>query len=188
MKTLCLCALLITATANADSLYTPQSPFANLFSDRKAVSVGDTLHVLIVETAQANQNMSDQTASQSKSAMGPGVGLLDFLPLVGYSGDISAKSGGSTSRSASFSARIAVTVTGATPSGNLLIEGRREVRVHKDYQEIKLTGEVRRQDIGADNTVPSYRIANAQISYTGSNPLRPGSKVGILTRALHWLF
>lgn len=188
MRTLCLCALFVVGAACADSLYTAQSPFANLFSDRKAVGVGDVLHILIAETAQANQNMSDQTANSSKAAMGPGTGLLGFLPLAGYSGDISAKSDGSTSRSASFSARMAVTVIGIAPSGNLLIEGSREVRVHQDFQDIKLSGEVRRQDIGADNSVPSYLIANAHISYTGSNPLRPGNKVGIITRALHWLF
>lgn len=188
MRTVCLWALLLAGAAEADSLYTAQSPFASLFSDRKAVCVGDTLNILIVETAQASQNMADQTAAKSNATMGPGVGLLDFIPVIGYSGDIAAQSGGSTSRSASFSARIAVTVTGVTPAGNLLVEGSRQVRVHKDYQDIKLSGEVRRQDISADNTVPSYRVANACISYTGSNPLRPGNKVGIITRALHWLF
>ena len=180
--------MLIAGAAGADSLYSPQSPFSSLFSDRKAVNIGDTLHILIAETAQASQNMADQTATKSDATMGPGLGWLDFIPMFGYSGDIAATSGGRTSRSASFTARIAVTVTGVTPAGNLLVEGTRQVRVHKDYQDIRLSGEVRRQDIAADNSVPSYRVANACISYTGSNPLRPGNKVGIITRALHWLF
>ena len=189
MKRLCLLLLLLPAAlACADSLYTPRSGFATLFSDRKAVKIGDILHIVVTEVAQASQSMTDQTASSTDAAMGPGLGLLDFIPLIGYGGNIKADSKGSTNRTNTFSARIAVTVVGVAPNGNLQVEGSREVRVHKDFQVTKLTGEVRPQDVAADNTVPSYRVANAQISSTGSNPLRPGNKVGIITRVLHWLF
>jgi flagellar L-ring protein FlgH len=189
MRTVCLLGLLLTTlAATADSLYTPTSGFAQLFSDRRAVKVGDILHIVITEVEQASQSMTDATASKTDAAMGPGTGLLNFIPLIGYNGSISADSKGSTNRTNSFNARIAVTVVGVAPNGNLLVEGSREVRVHKDFEVIKLTGEVRPQDVGADNTVPSYRVANAQISSTGSNPLHPGNKVGIITRMLHWLF
>jgi flagellar L-ring protein FlgH len=188
MRTACLWVILLTGAVCADSLYTPQSPLASLFSDRKATRVGDVLQVMIVESAQANQTLNDQTSNQNDTSMGPGLGLLNFIPLVGYSGSISAKSSGTTTRSGSFTSRMAVTITGVAPNGNLQIEGSREVRVHKDVQIIKLTGEVRPQDVGQDNSVRSYQIANAQISYTGSNPRRPGDKVGIITGLLHWLF
>ena len=189
MKRLCVLSLLLLASlAWADSLYTPGSGFATLFSDRKAVKVGDILHIVITEVAQASQTATDQTASNTSSSLGPGLGLLDFIPLVGYSGKTAADSKGSSNRTNTFTARIAVTVVGVAANGNLQVEGCREVRVHKDYQIIKLTGEVRPQDVGVDNTVASYRVANAQISSTGSNPLHPGSKVGIITRVLHWLF
>lgn len=188
MRSLCLWALLIAGAAGADSLYSAQSPFASPFGDRKASRVGDVVQILISESAQANQTANDQTANKSNSTMGPGVGLLDFLPLVGYSGNITSAASGSTTRSASFTTRLAATVVGVSPNGNLLLEGSREVRVHKDFQVIKLSGEVRPSDILSDNTVPSYQVANARISYTGSDPRRPGSKSGLLTGLLHWLF
>jgi flagellar L-ring protein FlgH len=172
----------------ADSLYDAESGFTSLFSDRKATRVGDVLHILITETAQASQNATSTTSNTTDSKMGPGVGKLSFLPLIGYSGQSAADSKGSTNRSGSFVGRVAVTIIGVTPSGNLLVEGSRNVTVLKDYQVIKLSGEVRPQDIAADNTVPSYKVANAMVSYTGSDPLRPNGKVGIITRMLHWLF
>jgi flagellar L-ring protein precursor FlgH len=120
--------------------------------------------------------------------MGPGLGPLSFLPLAGYTGSITAKSQGDTNRSQSFVGRVAVAVTSVAPNGNLLIEGTRNVTVLKDFQIIKLSGEVRPQDVGSDNTVPSYMVANAAITYSGSDPLKPNGKVGVITRALHWLF
>lgn len=182
-------ALLSSALpAVGDSLYSAGSTFTNLFSDRKAVRVGDVLHILITETAQANQNISSTTSSSTDAQMGAGTGKLSFLPLLGYSGAISAESKGAVNRSGSFVGRVAVTVVGTTPAGNLLVEGCRNVTVHKDFQIIKLAGEVRPQDVSADNTVPSYKVANATISYEGNDPLQPGKKVGIITRVLHWLF
>lgn len=180
--------LLVSVPVAADSLYTSQSPFARLFSDRKAAQVGDVLHILITELAQASHNTTSDVANRAKTEMGPGLGLLDFIPLIGYGGSSQASSSGKANRSESFSGRIAVTVVGITPTGNLLVEGCRSVTVHRDLQIIKLCGEVRPQDVTADNTVPSYRVANATISYTGSDPLRPGRKVGVVTRILHWLF
>jgi flagellar L-ring protein FlgH len=122
MKTCCLCALLIASLAGADSLYTAQSPFASPFGDRKASRVGDVVQILISESAQANQSANDQTANKNNTAIAPGAGLLAFLPTLGYSGSITAQSSGSTTRSASFTTRLAAMVVGVTPSGNLLLE------------------------------------------------------------------
>ncbi len=55
-------------------------------------------------------------------------------------------------------------------------------------QKITLRGEVRPQDISRDNTVYSWNVANAEITYEGSDPGRPGKKVGIVTRLLNMLF
>lgn len=189
MRNLCLAALLLSTAVAADSLYTPQSPFARLFSDYRAAQVGDVLQVLIMETATANQTANEQTANKSDAAMGPGAGWLNFLPAVGYAGNITSAASGTTTHSGSFSSRLTVTVVAVLPNGNLQVEGSRQVTVHKDNQNIKLTGEVRPQDVGPDNTVPSYRVANAQISYTGTNPRRPSpGKTGLITGLLHWLF
>ena len=70
--------ILATGLAAADSLYKPQSAFTTLFSDRKALKVGDIIYVLITETAQATQDMSDSTASETKGEAEMGVLPLKF--------------------------------------------------------------------------------------------------------------
>jgi flagellar L-ring protein precursor FlgH len=184
-----LCWLLLPlAGVRADSLYTATSDFSRLFSDRKALAVGDVLHIIVVESSSASQNMQDATSTQSEAKIGPGLGKLSFLPMWGYGGNIGAQAKGNTSRSETMTARVAVVVVGHSAAGNLLVEGERVIQVHKDAQVIRLKGEVRPQDVGPDSTVLSSKVANATISYSGSNPARPGSKVGFITRALHWLF
>ena len=69
-----------------------------------------------------------------------------------------------------------------------MVEGERTVQVNHDFQTLRLIGEVRPQDVRADNTVLSQHVANAAIEYEGPDPAKPGRRVGIITRILSWLF
>ncbi|MCX6830659.1 MAG: flagellar basal body L-ring protein FlgH, partial [candidate division Zixibacteria bacterium] len=73
-------------------------------------------------------------------------------------------------------------------NGDLVIQGSRVVTINSDHQTMTLTGIVRRADINPDNTLDSYNIAEAQIVYTGKGPGADGSKPGLITRALNWIF
>ena len=178
----------LAAGAQADSLYGTGAFFGSLFSDRKALKAGDVLQVIIVESASATHTAARNNNVSTQSSIGPGAGKLGFLPLWGYNGSSQSSASGDASRTESFVGRVSVTVKGVSPAGNLLIEGERAVQVNRDLQKIKLRGEVRPQDVLRDNTVLSSAVANAHIEYEGSDPGKPGSKVGIVTGLLHWLF
>lgn len=162
--------------------------FASLYADHRATAPGDILFVVVSESATASQSASRSNAKSSGVEVGPGTGWLDFIPEIGFGGSFSASAAGGSQRRNMLSARIATTVTGFTPAGNLIIEGERTVRVNHDLQTIRLTGEVRPRDVRSDNTVLSQHIANAAIEYQGPDPGRPGKRVGIITRVLGWLF
>jgi len=53
---------------------------------------------------------------------------------------------------------------------------------------IKITGIVRPSDISSDNSVYSYNISDAEITFEGSGMIDSSQKPGILTRLFHWLF
>lgn len=186
---LLLSTLLLAASfACADSLYSSTSFFTDMFADRKAAGVGDVLHILIAESASATQTARGTHSKEADVSAGAGTGWLDFIPLLGYGGSSSHTAGSTATRSGTITARLTVTVTEVLEGGNLRIEGRRFVQVNRDLQEIIIRGQVRPRDIGRDNTVMSYQVADVEILYTGSDPRKPGGKVGIIQRIINLLF
>lgn len=162
--------------------------FAGLYAEHRATAPGDILFVVISETSVASYSSSRTNQKSGEARVGPGTGWLDFIPELGFGGQLSAGASGQSQLRDSLAARVAVTVTGRSPTGNLLVEGERTVRVNDALRTLRLSGEVRPEDVRPDNTVLSHLVAHARIEYQGPDPGRPGRHVGILTRILGWLF
>jgi flagellar L-ring protein precursor FlgH len=47
---------------------------------------------------------------------------------------------------------------------------------------------VRRQDIAPDNTVPSSKIAEAEIRMEGAGAIQERQRKGVITQLMDWLF
>ena len=179
----------------AIALATPASPdpssgsfFTSLYSDHRATNVGDIVLVVVSESALASHTSTRGNENSSNASMGAGTGWLDFISLTGYGGQSKSAAKGQSQSRDMLSARIAAVVTGLAPNGNLIIQGERRVACNRDFQTVRITGEVRACDIRPDNTVSSQLVANAVIDYTGPDPAEPGGRVGLLPRILGWLF
>ncbi len=91
------------------------------------------------------------------------------LPTRIFSGDSTSSSEGkgSVDRSEALLTNVAGVVTQVLPNGNLVIEGRQEIRVNFEIRELIVAGVVRPEDIESDNTIDSSKIAQARIAYGG---------------------
>ena len=166
--------------------------FTSLYSDHKARDQGDLLTVLIVEVAEAQNSAETQTESEeaTSASLSEGTGFLSFFPETsGGMGINNSYSGsGSSSRQGSLKGKITVQIDSILPGGAYMVSGRRVVDVNKEKQIMELKGVVRPRDVQADNTVYSYLVANAEITYEGRGVVAAAHKPGIIRRILNWIF
>ena len=164
----------------------------SLFTDIKANQVGDVLTVIISEQSRGSNQIQTKTTKSSKHDVkgGPGIGTLNFLPLFGVNGETKSTHDGKGQniRNGSLNAKMSVTVVAIKDNGDLVIQGSRVIVISGDKETISLSGVVRQRDVSPGNTIDSYLIADAEISYTGKGAASAGSRPGFITRFFNWLF
>ena len=96
------------------------------------------------------------------------IGTGGLLALGGCGSSDSGSSGqGSVKRSEELVTNVAAVVTQQLPNGNLVVEGKQEIRVNFEVRELIVAGIVRPEDIESDNTIDSSKMAQARIAYGG---------------------
>jgi len=162
----------------ANSLW--RSGSRSFFRDPRAAKIGDLLTVQIDIGDQAkiaNTTTRSTTAAEKANApnfLGLESRLKGILPdavdpsnLVNLGSDSSNSGTGTVDRSESINLTVAAVVTQVLPNGNLVIQGRQEVRVNNEVRELSVSGVVRPEDISNTNTIRHTQIAEARISYGG---------------------
>jgi flagellar L-ring protein FlgH len=149
------------------------------FKDQRARLIGDILTVRVRVADRANINNQTQRSRQNSEDLGldsvfgleqkidkvfPGA---DPTNLVQAESGASSRGAGSVRRQEEITTDVAAIVTQVLPNGNLVIEGKQEVRVNFEVRELIVAGVIRPEDIEAGNTVDSSKIAQARIAYGG---------------------
>jgi flagellar L-ring protein precursor FlgH len=159
-----------------------------LFNDPRAHRAGDILTVVLVESTQATKKASTTTAKTDKANIGAPTLLGKTLSVggkvadIGLDGERSFDGSGSSSQSNQLTGQITVTVAQRLSNGNLMIRGEKWLTINQGQELVRISGIVRPQDIGQDNTVPSTRVADARIGYTGRGTLADANTRGWLSR------
>lgn len=159
--------------------YSPNSLWRNgsraFFKDQRAHQVGDILTVKVNFSDTANISNETQRSRANSEDSGFtnffGQSKIFSIPVPGriLTGDSTASSDGkgSVQRQEALSTNVAAVVTQVLPNGNLVIEGKQEIRVNFEVRELIVAGVVRPEDIESDNTIDSSKIAQARIAYGG---------------------
>jgi len=164
-----------TASYNANSLWRNGS--RAFFRDQRAARVGDIMTVTVNITDKANIANQTQRSRSSKEDSG----VSDFLgsqtitqankilpgKILTADSTASTDGKGSVNRQEALQTNVAAVVTQVLPNGNLVVEGKQEIRVNFEIRELIVAGIVRPEDIQSDNTIDSSKIAQARIAYGG---------------------
>ncbi len=164
--------------ASANSIWRAGS--RTFFGDQRARNVGDILTVAIDIRDRAQTQNSTQRARSNEINSGVtnffGLeaeaadrigGAFDPSALIGFGGGSTSSGSGSVSRSENINVTVAAVVTAVMPNGNLVIQGRQEVRTNREVRELTVAGIVRPEDISSANIIRHDQIAEARISYGG---------------------
>lgn len=184
------------------SLWADVGSHGTVFLDYKARQIGDLITVRIEEKANANNSNSTDTQRSTSYNMEVenmfglpnNMGIDNFLgsgrpfdPTLALTAGSSFAGSGTKGRSDRVNATIAARVVEVLPSGNMIIEGQREIVVDDEKQTITIRGIVRQKDVDAANTVSSTAIADAQIRYYGDGVISDANRKGWLARFFDWI-
>src|SRR5579863_2684439 len=162
--------------------YNPNSLWRNgsrsFFKDQRAHQIGDLLTVTVNITDQANfANETQRSRSASEDSgitafLGSallGTNSRTALPgrLLTADSTMATDGKGAIVRQETLQTNVAAIVTQVLPNGNLVVEGKQEIRVNYEKRELIVAGIVRPEDIQSDNTIDSSKIAQARIAYGG---------------------
>ena len=164
--------------ASANSLW--RTGARSFFGDQRARHVGDilTVNIDIDDRAQVQNSTARSRNNEINSgvtnlfgleaeAMDSIGGAFDPSALIGFGGESTSNGSGVISRSEKVSLTVAAVVTAVLPNGNMVIQGRQEVRTNREVRELTVAGIVRPEDISSANTIAHTQIAEARISYGG---------------------
>ncbi len=174
----------VAAPANG-SIFQASDGYAALYEGTRARRVGDPLTIVLVERTAASKSSSSKLDSNGGLSITPPTsGPLSFLnpnAVKGGSGR-NFNGQGAADQSNSLSGEVSVTVAQVFPNNTMLVQGQKRVTLNRGDEFVQIKGIVRFADVDAYNRVPSTRVADAQIAYTGKGDVARAGRQGWLGR------
>ncbi|MEH6442280.1 MAG: flagellar basal body L-ring protein FlgH [Oceanospirillaceae bacterium] len=157
----------------------------DLYGNGRAAQIGDIISILLQESTSASKeantsaDKSSSTVLAAPTVFGRQLGKFN----TNISGPTTAFEGeGSSDISNSLNGSISVTVHDVLPNGVLVVRGEKWLNLNQGDEYIQISGLVRPQDIAADNTVSSEKLADARISYSGTGQVSDTNTMGWLSK------
>lgn len=164
----------------------------SIFADKRAFYEGDLVTILLMEfTEGENQTGTSTNSDNQLRADATSSGFIDsVIPSFGVDSQLKNRhdASGSTRSKGKLTGKMSARIIEVLDNGLLKIQGMKVVDVNGEKQETTLTGLVRPEDIRPDNTVYSFNVASAMISYKGRGMVTKAGKPGIIARIWNWIF
>ena len=172
---------------NPGGIYQPEHGLS-LFADRRASRVGDIITIVLTEQTRSSKSADTEVKKDSStdfnepSILGAPVSAGAHSLLTNIAQNRSFKGGAKSDQSNSLNGSITVTVAQVLPNGLLKVRGEKWLTLNRGDEFIRVSGLIRPEDITADNSIPSTKLADARISYAGRGELADSNKIGWIAR------
>ena len=161
----------------------------DLTSDPRAHYVNDLLTIKVVESLSASGSADSNVGkSGSGTASFPGQIGTTLGKILPTNTETKFKGSGGTTRTTELSAVLTARITEVLPSGDLVVEGVREVDINGDRSVVVLSGVVRPSDIQPGNVIPSTMVGQLRIRSLSAGLVHDSLAPGWLLRALNKVF
>ena len=167
-----------------ESLIDPNQ-YRGLTADHRAYRVGDIVTIYVLEATRAKSQAATEAGSDLNLDVGLSSPSTQYNANLGLSGNNA--SGAQTTRVGELRTQVSAQVTSVEINGSLRIAGEQSLIVNGERQKIRITGLIRPEDINADNTVWSNRIANADLELLGVGVVSESQRQSIFYRVFKWL-
>ena len=174
----------VISLTHATSLF-DESNYRSLIADRKAFLPGDLLTVIVMETSNAQSSADLSSGKEIKAALKANYNKERHEVGLEMSGK--GRSAAKTGRNGKIKAALTVRIKAIQSSGSYLVEGHQLIGINGEQQTILLSGVVRPEDISAQNTVLSTRLANAQITYSGDGSVSDSQRRNYVYKVLSFM-
>lgn len=165
-------------------IFNAATGYAPLYTGTRAARVGDPVTILLVESTTASKSVSSKSQKGGGASITPPAsGPLAINPsALNASSSSSFNGGGNAAQTSSLSSTLSVTIAEIRANGTALVKGEKKMLVSQGDEWIRFSGIIRLADIDQENQIPSTRVADAHIEYTGKGALQRSSKQGWLGR------
>lgn len=160
-----------------------------LFGDRRAHEVGDVVTIVLEEQTRSSKSAETSiNKTSSNEILNPkifgsivrGTGTDAIFNSSDSTSDFSGS--GESDQSNSLSGTISAVISKVLPNGLLLVQGEKWLQLNSGEEYVRVSGLVRLEDIGPDNSFSSQRLADARIAYSGTGAVAQSNQPGWLTR------
>jgi flagellar L-ring protein precursor FlgH len=167
-------------------------------------AVHDLITIIIREqsttTSEATLDTQKETQLDGKIQAFPTFNLRDILegrlrpgdpadfPAVKVGTKNEFKGEGEYERRDTMTTRLTARVVDIKPNGTMTLEARTHVQNDDEKLTIAVTGQIRPEDVTADNTVLSTQVFDLRVAKVHEGELRKTSKKGLLTKILDTIF
>ncbi|NRA37829.1 MAG: flagellar basal body L-ring protein FlgH [Planctomycetes bacterium] len=184
---------LLSSVVYAESLWQAKTiADGTPYSDKLARHAGDLLTISVRESTSVSEQQKTSTSKETElgleGTIAPVTATARSFPGVGLDSTRAFDGSGSITSNGSVRTTITARVTDVLDNGNLVIEGRRSLKINEDTKTILLTGIIRSADISADNTVASEKMHNFRVAIEGDGPMTKAQQRGIFSKLLGFLW